>query len=131
MRYKVAGHVFQIDGTDLYDAVAEKIDIPYRPFAVSDDEREGNPLFVMELQKEALLWQDSGPVFTNRDNVEPGFIALSVFKDDEGYHFEFTQSSSSQVNGRLSVSPDFSKARMSLSGTDIEQWLTFTTGVNF
>ena len=39
MRYKVAGHVFQIDGTDLYAAVAEKIDIPYRPFAVSDDER--------------------------------------------------------------------------------------------
>ena len=70
-------------------------------------------------------------MFTNRDNVEPGFIALSVFKDDEGYHFEFTQSSSSQVNGWLSVSPDFSKARMSLSGTDIEQWLTFTTGVNF
>jgi hypothetical protein len=131
MRYKVAGHVFQIDGTDLYAAVAEKIDIPYRPFAVSDDEREGNPLFVMELQKEALLWQESVPVFTNRDNVEPGFIALSVFKDDEGYHFEFTQSSSSKVNGRLSVSPDFSKARMSLSGTDIEQWLTFTTGVNF
>ena len=85
----------------------------------------------MELQSEEVRWKDSKLVYTNKDNVEPGYITISVYKDEEGHHFEFSQSISSQINGRLTISLDFSKAWLSLSGTDLEQWLTFTTGVNF
>ena len=132
MIFNVAGHIFQIEGTDLYRTVADRIDMPYGPFAVSMDDQEiAESLFILELQERDVVWQDSSPVFTNKDNVEPGFITLSVFKDEEGHHFEFTQPGSSQINGRLSISPDLSKARMSLKGNDIEQWLSFTTGVNF
>ncbi len=132
MIFNVAGHIFQIEGTYLYRTVADRIDLPYGPFAVSMDDQEiAESLFILELQESDVVWQDSCPVFTNKDNVEPGFITLSVFKDEEGHHFEFTQPGSSQINGRLSISPDLSKARMSLKGNDIEQWLSFTTGVNF
>lgn len=132
MKFKVAGHVFQIEGTHLYKSVADKIDRPYGPFAVSDNDlKDSEPLFILELQAEEVRWCGSEPVYTNRDNVEPGYIVITVYKDEEGHHFEFSQSSSSQINGRLTISPDHARARLSLSGTDMEQWLTFTTGVNF
>ena len=119
--------MFQIKGSQIYKSVADKIDVPYAPFAVSDsDDNDTAPLFVFELQAEDVRWNCSSPVFTNEGNAEPGFIILSVYKDADGHHFEFTQSISSQINGRLSISPDFKRARMSLSGTDIEQWYTFT-----
>ena len=132
MKFKVAGHMFRIKGTDLYSSVSERMDVSYSPFAVKEDgPDEPSPLFILQLQTQDVTWKESAPVYTNRSNPEPGFIMLSVYKDDEGHHFEFTQPSSSSINGRLSVSLDFSTARLSLSGTDVEQWLTFTTGINF
>lgn len=132
MKFNVAGHIFQIRGTDLYKSVTDHMAVPYGPFAVNgQDAHERNPLFVLELQAQEVTWNRSEPVYTNRDNAQPGFIALSVYKDEEGHYFEFTQPSSSQINGKLSISHDFSTARLSLSGTETEQWLTFTTGINF
>lgn len=132
MTFNVAGHIFQIKGTQLYRSVADKIDVPYGPFAVGEsDLKDAEPLFVLELQSEDVRWKESIPVYTNKGNVEPGYIELSVYKDEDGHHFEFSQYTSSQVNGRLTISLDLSRAIMSLSGTDMEQWLTFTTGMNF
>lgn len=132
MKFSVAGHIFQIKGAKQYKSVADRIDVPYGPFAVKGQEMDNEkPLFVLELQSEDVIWHESIPVYTNRDGIEPGFTIISVYKDDEGHHFEFTQPTSSQINGILTISPDFSKARMSLSGSDIQQWLTFTTGINF
>lgn len=132
MIFKVAEHIFQIEGVRFYKPVAERIDLPYGPFAVSEDAlSDTEPLFLLQLQKEEVQWNASEPVFTNNGKVEPGNIGLSVYKDENGHHFEFTQFTSSQINGKLTISLDYAKAWMSLSGTDIEQWLTFTTGINF
>ena len=132
MKFKVAGHIFQIKGTQSYKPVADRIGIPYSPFAVSENDLNGaDPLFVLELQSEEVRWNDQEAVFTNKDTVEPGYVVISVYKDEEGHHFEFSQSASSQINGRLTISLDYTRAWLSLSGTEMEQWLTFTTGVNF
>lgn len=132
MKFKVAEHIFQIKGTQEYKSVADRIQIPYGPFAVSENELNGaDPLFVLELQSEEVKFENLELVYSNKDHVEPGYVVISVYKNEDGHHFEFSQSASSEINGRLSMSLDYAKARMSLSGTDLEQWLTFTTGVNF
>lgn len=132
MRFNVAGHIFQIKGTQFYKPVADMIGVPYGPFAVNEDElNDAETLFVLQLQTEEVGWNASEPVFTNKGKVEPGNIGLSVYKDEEGHHFEFTQYTSPKINGKLTISLDYARASMSLSGTEMEQWLTFTTGINF
>lgn len=44
------------------------------------------------------------PVYSNRNEVEDGFLILDVFRTSEGHYFELTNSGSSQVNGCLPVS---------------------------
>lgn len=73
---------------------------------------------------------DPVQVFTNSGTSEPGHMIMTVTKDKHWYHFELTHPASPQVNGRLSVSMDGRSAAMSLYGDDMEQWLTFNTGVN-
>ena len=115
MKFKVAGHIFQIKGTQLYKPVADRIGMPYGPFAVSENDLNGaDPLFVLELQSEEVRWNDQEAVFTNKDTVEPGYVVISVYKDEGGHHFEFSQSASSQINGRLTISLDYARAWLSL-----------------
>ena len=131
MKLKVAEHIFHIEGSHIYKPVADRIDFPYGPFVLEEkDSGNEKPLFTFRLQEE-LDWGEAQLIYSNKDTVEPGFVTLAVFKNENGHHFEFTHPFSGQVNGRLSISLDFSEAKMSLHGSEIEQWLTFNTGVNF
>lgn len=125
-KYKVAGHVFDVemcDGSWIWDRMVE----PYGPF---ECEEEMN-LFHIVLREDAVMPEDISLVYSNKGEVEPGFIELSVYKHSDGFVFEFTQPGSEQVNGQLSVSSDYKTAEMSLCGDDLRKWLTFNTAVNF
>lgn len=124
--YKVAGHVFTVN-MDEASGIWRRACEPYSPFEV--EEVCDSPLFRMTVGDNDFSGTE--PVYSNLDTVEPGFIGLSVYRSDAGHHFEFTQPMSDSVNGRLSVSKDFSMATLSLAGSEAEQWLTFNTAVNF
>lgn len=132
MKFKVAEHIFGIEGTELYKAVLDKIDVPYGPFDVTGKSEPATEdlLFNLVLCKE-LHFEGAELVYSNKDTVEPGFIALAVYKNEAGHYFEFTQPGSCSVNGRLWISTDYAQAKLSLDGTELAQWLTFNTGVNF
>lgn len=125
--YKVAGHVFRIE-MDGNCGIWEKTSEPYGPF---ETEEEAEPSLFSLTVGEAEGFDRSNPVYSNLDTVEPGFIGLSVYRSKAGHHFEFTQPMSGSVNGRLSITEDFSRASLSLEGSETERWLTFNTAVNF
>lgn len=132
MKFKVAEHIFDIAGIELYTAVAAKLDGPYHPFKVtaeciSEDDKQLFRLTLCEdnQNEEATL------VYSNKDIAEPGFITLSVYKNESGHYFEFTQPGSEVVNGKLWISADYREANLSLAGSNHAQWLTFNTGVSF
>ena len=124
--YKVAGHVFTVS-MDEESAIWRRTCEPYGPFEI--EEGCDSPLFRMTVGDNDF--KGAEPVYSNLDTVEPGFIGLFVYRSEAGHHFEFTQPMSGSVNGRLSVSEDFSSATLSLEGSEAEQWLTFNTAVNF
>ena len=132
MKFKVAEHIFAIEGIELYEALHGRIDLPYGPFGLMDesDTQSEDLLFNLclceDLQNEAAEL-----VYTNKDSVEPGFIALAVYKNAAGHYFEFTQPGAEVVNGRLWISADYTQAKLFLEGSELAQWLTFNTGVNF
>ncbi len=132
MKFKVAEHIFEIEGTGLYTAVADRMEVPYGPFIWGDESvsETENQLFKLSLCKNV---KDEGSelVYSNKDNVEPGFITMEVYKNYSGHYFEFTQPGSEAINGKLWVSADYTQARLSLEGSNLAQWLTFNTGVNF
>ena len=126
-QYKVAEHLFEIEissGSFLWERMEES----YGPFEA--DGASGETLFKLEVSDNVELAKDN-LVYSNRDSVEPGFVTMNIYKDSDGYYFEFTQPSSNLINASLSISSDYSSAKLSLAGSKIEQWLAFNTSVNF
>lgn len=134
--YKVAGHVFQVmmDGESV---IWEHMQEAYGPFEISmmDNEEKdicfSTEVSVMPASGDCMTGWKSVPVYSNKDTVEPGFILLDVYKSDKGHYFEFTQPGSEKVNGCLCIDSDFRDAKLYLSGTAFQKWLTFNTGINF
>lgn len=125
-RYKVAGHVFGIE-MDADSALWQMMGEPYGPFETAED----GLLFCVRLNAAVARPETAVQVYSNEDSVEPGFIALGVWRDECGHYFEFTQPGSDCVNGRLYIDNDFKDASLSLEGDGIRRWLTFNTAVNF
>ena len=127
--YKVAGHVFILE-MDACSAIWEKSKESYSPFEISassDDE----VLFTIRLHDRCDKLQTMELVYSNAQDVEPGYVLHDIYRGPEGHYFEFTQPGSDCVNGKLRISDNLKTAEMSLHGTGIEQWLTFTVCMNF
>ena len=69
----------------------------YGPFEVPGS---GNLRFSLQVV-ENLDFGGGDLIYSNRDDVEPGFIMLNVYRSSAGHFFEITQPSSSDVNGCL------------------------------
>lgn len=128
-KYKVAEHVFAIE-MDACSALWENIRKSYGPFQVrvSDD---SDLLFHAKVCDECQKPDGMALVYSNADDVEPGYVVHDVYKGETGHYFEFTQPWSDGVNGRLFLSYDLKDARLSLHGNDMEKWNTFTVSMNF
>lgn len=126
--YKVAGHLFSI-GADSDSMLWEAMEESYGPFRVSDAS-DGALLFEIQV-KQSVDIEPGELLYSDHDRIQEGFIALDVYKSQEGYTFILTQPRSSEPNGKLFVSGDYSSAVVALSGSPIEQWLTFNTAVDF
>ena len=126
--YRVAGHIFSIEAEEC-STLWKRAEESYGPFEVQTTEE--SELFCITVCGHFDINESSALVYTNKDHVEPGFIMLSVFKNDQGYCFEFTQPRSEHVNGRLFIDNSMKSARLTLEGSEFSQWLTFNTGVNF
>lgn len=124
--YQVATHNFSISaGADSF--LWERMRGCYGPFEIDP---AGDPRFALQVV-DKVNPDGVELVYSNRDDVEPGFIALNVYRSSAGHFFEITQPSSSDVNGCLFIDSSLSEARLSLNGTEIQQWLTFTAAVDF
>lgn len=144
--YKVAGHLFRV-GMEADSFIWDRMEDAYGPFEVVHSEvgevpeGETKILFSVKVYAEANEipldcdlkdWRENmNPVYSNKGTAEPGFIELSVYNDPEYHCFEFTQPMSDEVNGRLFIDNKWKEARLYLEGTDIQKWMTFTTGINF
>lgn len=140
--YQVARHLFCIRAaSDSF--LWKKMEECYGPFEVSPDQNtrswsgghEGlpaaqKPAFEVELCDDIRDFGGCEFVYSNRDSVEPGFLEITVYKSEEGHHFEFRYPHSEEVNGRLSISKDYKRARFTLSGAQGHQWYTFNSGMN-
>ena len=126
--YKVAGHLFEIR-MNSRDSLWNRMDEPFGQF--EHDAGASDLLFSIGILESICRNQDADQVYSNADSTEPGQMRLDAFKSRDGYYFEFTQPSSKEANGRLSISGDFRKAECALYGNEIERWLTFNTAVNF
>ena len=133
--YKVAGHLFGIEmraDCSLWERMHEA----YDPFIVSphqsNETEDATSVchFILRLTDNNTI-ESANLIYTNKDSVEPGFVALSVYKDEFNHYFEFTQPSSEKVNANLTISLDYKTATLSLEGTEIQKWLAFNTAVNF
>ena len=125
-RYKVAGHVFGIE-MDADSALWQMMGDPYGPFETTED----GLLFCVRLNEAVARPETAVHVYSNEDSVEPGFIALGVWRDECGHYFEFTQPGSDCVNGCLYIDNGLKDASLSLEGDGMRRWLTFNTAVNF
>ena len=126
--YKVAGHLFSIDLPQDH-FLWERMKMSYGPFEVVS-ENENDCIFSLAV-RERTEAEGASLVYSNKSDVEPGFVAIEVFRTADGYYFELTQPGSPQVNARLSVSGDFGTASLSLAGRPVEQWLAFNSSVDF
>lgn len=126
--YKVAGHLFSIDMPQDH-FLWERMKMSYGPFEVVS-ENENDCIFSLAV-RERTEAEGASLVYSNKADVEPGFVTIEVFRTSGGYHFELTQPGSSEVNARLSVSGDFRNASLSLAGRPVEQWLAFNSSVDF
>lgn len=126
--YKVAGHLFSIDMPQ-DNFLWERMKMSYGPFEVVS-ENENDCIFSLAV-RERTEAEGASLVYSNKADVEPGFVTIEVFRTSGGYHFELTQPGSSEVNARLSVSGDFRNASLSLAGRPVEQWLVFNSSVDF
>ena len=126
--YKVAGHLFSIEILQ-ESFLWERMKASYGPFEVVSEE-EKDCIFSLSIC-EKIEAEGASLVFSNKTEVEPGFVAMEVYDTSEGYYFELTQPGSQEVNARLSISRDFKRAGLSLCGRNVEQWLAFNTSVDF
>ena len=124
--YKVANHRFEI-GISHDSFLWALMEEAYVPFEVQG----GDSLFRIMVQDDLARDDSMVEVYSNKGSVEPGMIELKVWKNDIAHFFEFTQPGSDVISGRLSIDKDFKEASVSLTGSQIQQWLTFTTSVNF
>ena len=126
--YRVAGHLFSIEmphDSFLWD----RMKMPYGPFEATSEEKT-ECIFSLTVSDEAVT-EDASLVYSNKDDVEPGFLTIEVYKADGIHRFDLTQSGSSQVNANLVIDDAFSKAVVSLRGKEIEQWFVFNSAVDF
>lgn len=126
--YKVAEHSFSME-IDESSFLWKRIDFSYGPFAIPEKLTEGH-VFSLSL-KNYVQVSDLTLVYSNRDTVKPGFVIMDIYRNTYGYFFELTHFNSSQINCRMLVSSDFSRAVTSLHGSQTEQWLIFNTAVDF
>jgi len=126
--YKVAGHLFSIDlPQDSF--LWEKMELSYGPFEVVSAE-DNDCIFSLAVCERTEA-EGASLVYSNKSDVEPGFVVIEVYATPEGHYFELTQPGSPQVNARLSITRDFRTAVMTLAGRPVEQWLAFNTSVDF
>lgn len=126
--YKVAGHLFSVDLPQDH-FLWERMKVSYGPFEVVSD-NVNDCIFSLAVCDRTEA-EGASLVYSNKADVEPGFVAIEVFSTSDGYLFELTQPGSPEVNARLSVSSDFRKAALSLAGRLSEQWLAFNSSVDF
>lgn len=128
LTYKVAGHLFSIEmPQDSF--LWERMKMSYGPFEVVSVE-ENDCIFSLDVCERTEA-EGASLVYSNRSEVEEGFVVMEVYSTPEGHYFELTQPGSPQINARLSVTADFRKAVLSLAGRPVEQWLAFNTSVDF
>ncbi len=125
-RYRVAGHLFSIE-QDESSFLWEMMQESYGPFECDED---GDRRFSLAV-KENVEVSGKTAVYTNRNDVEEGFLILDVSRTPQGHYFELTNPGSSQVNGCLLVSSDYRNAELSLRGNRLEQWYVFNSAVDF
>lgn len=126
--YKVAGHLFSI-GMPQDSFLWERMKMSYGPFEVSQD-NDSDSIFSLEISDEVLA-EGASLVYSNKEDVEEGFITIEVYSTPKGHYFELTQPGSLQVNARLLIDSTLRVARLSLAGRPVEQWLIFNTAVDF
>lgn len=126
--YKVAEHIFTISlPQDSF--LWERMKLSYAPFEI-DPQEDSDCIFSLEAC-ERVEAEGASLVYSNKADVEPGFVAMEVYRSEKGHYFELTQPGSSIINCRLFISNDFREARVSLEGRPVEQWLIFNTAVDF
>lgn len=123
--YDVAGHCFAVL-MDESSFVWSRMSDSYGPFVTGSC--SGHVLFSVRVN-DSVESEDLVLIYSNVKDQQPGFVRLSVFRTSGGYLFEFTQPSSSEVNCRLHIDDGFSKAVLSLHGSDICKWLSFNEAV--
>lgn len=101
----------------------------YGPFEVVSVE-ENDCIFSLDVCERTEA-EGASLVYSNKSEVEEGFVVMEVYSTPDGHYFELTQPGSPQINARLSVTADFRKAVLSLAGRPVEQWLAFNTSVDF
>lgn len=141
--YKVAGHLFRVE-MEADSFIWERMEEAYGPFEVVEGRfgEQGNPgnepLFFIKVNSDGVPVDRNFPksddmtfVYSNKGTAEPGFVELAVYKGSSKHCFEFTQPMSEEINGRLFIDNGWKTAELYLSGTDVQKWMTFTTGINF
>jgi hypothetical protein len=118
----------------------ERIQEAYSPFEVSNSEfnhKDGRFTvyidrlkFVSTLDEDLACWKQT-LVYSNKGDVIPGFIELSIYKSDRGHYFEFTQPWADDINGYLCIDDSLECAQLYLRGNERQQYLTLNTGLNF
>ena len=137
--YKVAKHLFQIR-MDENSTMWERMQEAYNPFEATNSEFENekgrfsvyisNVESVSVLDEELACWKQK-LIYSNKGDVAPGFIELSVYKSDKGHYFEFTQPGADTINGYLCLDGNWECAKLYLRGNEWQQYLTLNTGLNF
>ena len=126
--YKVAEHCFNIEAGEEFP-LWSKMEECYGPFEVHNSDCDNR--FTLNVSDYAVNCDQMQLVYSNMENVKDGFITFSIFNDrDNGYYFELRQPYSSETNAYLSLSSDFSKAKIKLAGKTEDKWYTFNAAVN-
>ena len=126
--YKVAGHLFSIE-MQQDSFLWQRMEMSYGPFETLSEENE-DCIFSLSVCEETVA-EDASLVYSNKADVEEGFITMEVFRTPDGHYFELTQPGSREVNARLLIGNDFRRAAVSLKGHPLAQWLIFNTAVDF
>lgn len=121
-------HCFTIEG-DSALPVWPLMTNSYGPFEISQTDTEC--CFELTISDKQSADDEKVLVYSNQNDVEEGFIAISIFKKrDNGLCMELRHPFSKEVNAYLEVSDDFAKAVLTLCGSKEEQWYTFNAAVN-
>lgn len=126
--YKVAGHVFSLEA-EADSFLWSNMRHAYSPFEI-DGSCTRKPLFSIVIRDHVTLDQ-AVRIFSDADSSQAGYFSTEVRKSDDGSMlFLISQPSSQEVNARLCVSADYSCAELSLHGSELMRYLSFTNAVN-